>query len=354
MSDPRHEAAARRGTAGIAAWRRENPNGALDLTLCDMSMWDADFANADLRRANLSGAKYIRGTFDGADLTDAVLTDGTFNGTTFRFAKLVGVKFDNAKLKDCKFGMAEITNGNFTSADLTAANLDYSNLAGATFEASRLRDTKLRFAIVDGGTLLNTVYHNKGTDFSGVALANARMLPELRGQFEFYTRRNYWESWYSTHNFAVSLFVRAFWSISNYGHSTYRLIGVTVILILLLAFAFIAPTLLGFGVPICNLYPSAESNGCECNVNITGGSGFKWVSLLYFRSIYFTLSTFTTGGFGEMYPRAESVYGQVLCGVSTTAGYVLFGALLARLSNLFSYFAAPIRIVEKPKPPKQG
>jgi len=57
---------------------------------------------------------------------------------------------------------------------------------------------------------------------------------------------------------------------------------------------------------------------------------------LVFRVIYFSVVTMTTLGFGDMYANPQSYLGHALLVFQVLLGYVLLGALITRLSILFT------------------
>ena len=53
-------------------------------------------------------------------------------------------------------------------------------------------------------------------------------------------------------------------------------------------------------------------------------------------SLYFSVVTMTTLGFGDMYANAESISGHILLTIQVILGYVLLGALVTRFAVLFT------------------
>ena len=58
--------------------------------------------------------------------------------------------------------------------------------------------------------------------------------------------------------------------------------------------------------------------------------------LVPLRTLYFSIVTMTTLGFGDMYANAQSVWGHILLSVQVILGYVLLGALVTRFAVLFT------------------
>jgi hypothetical protein len=110
---------------------------------------NADFRDADLRRAKLQRAQFVgtdlrRGDFTGADLRGAM-----FAGSDLRDAIFV-----NADLSGAQFGRNEDLQGvDFTDADLTDANLGGVKLQGAAFVRTTLNGARLVVADLTGAEL---------------------------------------------------------------------------------------------------------------------------------------------------------------------------------------------------------
>jgi len=57
--------------------------------------------------------------------------------------------------------------------------------------------------------------------------------------------------------------------------------------------------------------------------------------LVPLRTLYFSIVTMTTLGFGDIYANAQSLWGHILLSVQVILGYVLLGALVTRFAVLF-------------------
>jgi uncharacterized protein YjbI with pentapeptide repeats len=123
MANPEHLKVVRKGRAGIAAWRKQNPTGQLDLHGADLQGVDlhgADLRDAYLRDADLSGANLRE-----ADLNDADLGDADLGDADLRAANLSGANLRGTYMSD---------------ADLCEANLDAAILSGAYLRGANLRE----------------------------------------------------------------------------------------------------------------------------------------------------------------------------------------------------------------------
>jgi hypothetical protein len=227
-------------------------------------------------------------------------------------AVLDGIKVPGANLRDANLNDAKLQRSVLVDADLRGATLVGSCLQGANFEA----------AIVDERTKVWTDFIDKETDFTGVALSNARVDPGTRQLLEYFARRRRWGKYYRLapwwwFPFRWSAW-RGFWSISDYGISTGRI----VLIFAVVAFLFTA-------VYYC--HPEF----------IEGLSGHKCTICL--RAFYFSVVTMTTLGFGDM--RADPNYwqGHVLVMGQVVCGYAILAALVTRLAVLFTAGGPPTK-----------
>ena len=245
---------------------------------------------------------------------------------------LRGAVFDYSDIRDAHFALADLRNSHFMDAKLEGACFNKSDLRGAYFV----------HATVDGSTLLwecpVNKYRKDGafTDFSGVGLPGARVDPGTRQLLEYNVRRLNWEQWYvgdkakkpfgkvetkmerasrvwgGRLRLIATSPVRCFWSITDYGRSTGRIIASFFIL----AFAF---ALIYWIWPqwLQGIRPDHD-----------------WRSFVH--AIYFSVVTMTTLGFGDIAAHPDSWQGQVLLMVQVILGYVLLGALVTRFAVLFT------------------
>ena len=104
-----------------------------------------DFPNAELRRANLSGAN-----LSDADLSCANLSDADLSGANLSGANLSGANLSGANLR-----CADLSGANLRCADLSDADL-----SGANLRCADLSDADLRFAnLPKADIVINDRYH---------------------------------------------------------------------------------------------------------------------------------------------------------------------------------------------------
>ncbi len=244
---------------------------------------------------------------EGAKLEDAHLENAKLEKAHLEGAELVGAHLEGAKLIESHLEGADLC-----VAHLEDANLNIADLEGADFTA----------AFVNSATSILGCSIDRETDFREVSLDTIRIKQETKQLLEYNIRRMNWDEWYKGHP-KLKWLVKPFWLMSDYGLSTGRII----VTFFALAFVFaniyyhwgrIAPP----GI-VNNLF--VDRNGIEV----------QWW-LVPLRTLYFSIVTMTTLGFGDMYANAQSILGHLLLMLQVILGYALLGALVTRFAVLFT------------------
>jgi uncharacterized protein YjbI with pentapeptide repeats len=349
-------------------WRRKHPN---ELILLE----NAPLENADLRFANLENADLSKAHLENANLRCAHLEHSSLweahlENASLSKAHLENVYLSNAYLENANLSSAHLENDNLEAAnlenvDLIDAHLENTRLWAAHLENARLEGANLRGtdfsyaylqgancneAIVDGETLIWDCKIDRNTKFEGVGLESARVQPQIKQLLEYNTRRTNWEEWYrgkSKKKWVVKLHqlmtspVRLFWCISNYGLSTKRIIFTFFAMAIIFATVY-------FTCGAVDYYHSGikEQPGIvkDLFVPVTDEgsiSGVYYGAMIYFRSVYFSVVTMTTLGFGDMFANTSHLgwrwwVGHSLLILQVILGYVLLGALVTRFAVLFT------------------
>jgi len=278
-------------------WRQQNPQTPIWLRGADL---DTGSERIVLRRINMRGANLARAKMPGIVLVGADLRRAILTGANLQRAVLV-------------------------NADLRGAQIQEADLRGANFRGADLRDATCAFAKVDGETLLVTDKVGPGTDFTGVALHSARTEPGLQQLLEYNVRRRRWREWYGHHPL-LALPVRLFWLTCDYGRSTWRIVISFALLAVLFALAYTA-------------FPESVVAVWATEPERQFGLG---------NALYFSIVTMTTLGFGDVYASPDSALGQFLLSLQVVLGYVLLGALVTRIAQLFAA-GGPSASYYKPK-----
>jgi len=304
----------------------------------DEEVWlcGVDISKARLEKVNLGNAHLEGAVLAGGRLEGAILCDAHAEGAVFWQAHLEGANLWRAHMKGAKFWRAHLTRAAllhahleeafFTEADLKRADLSHAHLEGAALAHARLQGAKLdyaklhgadlQFALIDGGTKITDCEVDRETDFRGVGLDAGRVEPGLSQLLKYNIRRKRWREWYVRgprwQQTLKRALVGSFWWMSDYGQSTVRICW--VFLVLALAFA---------GVYFCK-------PGWVEGLRDTGG----FTGAMH--AFYFSMVTMTTLGYGDVHARPDVWQGQALLIIQVALGYVLLGALVTRLSVLFT------------------
>lgn len=329
MQQPRfnqqHYDIVNRGVEAIKDWQSKHKSDRLFLEGADLSgdrnLGGADFRNAVLVGANFDRAHLEKAAFFGAELTGAEFTD----------AKLKGAQFDDALCQGCSFVDANISGVDFHSADLCGAIFMRSTIDGAT---------NFRLAIFDGRSfmdlsklerrgkssfLFGTTIDVEVPDFSASSIGNARAEAADISLINHSIRVRFWRKWASEPTSRFDSFFRAtvlfLWDLIDYGASTKRLVELFWLISFFYATIYFLSS--GFGVHLIHNLSQSE------DVNSTT----PFPSAV--RCLYFSIVTTTTLGFGDMYASPEHSAAELLVASHVIFGYLLLGALITRLGNLF-------------------
>ncbi len=309
-------------------------------SLCRTTLQNTVFMKADLQQTRFDGATMEKCDFLTADLRNARFTSVVGSQLHFRFADLTGADFHEALCTDSDFDRATLCKTTFHSADLTGARFNHSDLKGTIITETRLDATHFNAAIVDGQTLIWDCHFDRETNFAGVGLADARIEPQLFSRFQTNIRRIWWRrtlakqrakatairkkiSWKQPHRAPILLWhwiknrittevTQLFWWTTDYGASTTRLLK-SVLLVS------------GFFALLYAFVPGATNEN------------FADLPFLLrcTRSLYFSIVTTTTVGFGDISANPTSLISHLILISHLLTGYTLLGALIVRLGILF-------------------
>ncbi|MHC4559840.1 MAG: pentapeptide repeat-containing protein [Planctomycetota bacterium] len=305
-----------------------------DAYLKGVDLSTAHLEGAHLRRTHLEGSYLYHTHLEGAYLYDAHLEGADLSNCHLENAALV-----QCHLEDASLSSAHMTGANFLRAHLDHANLCYTHLEDANFKYAHLEraflvnahleNSNFEQTIVDGSTLFWACHVDRNTNFSGVSLDCVRIDPGTKQLIEYNIRRMNWEQWYKEHP-RLRLPVKGFWQISDYGLSTQQIIKVFFKLVILFAAIYYAWGSIDYYLMDNKNYPGLVSN---LFVDRHGMTVVWW--LVPLRTLYFSIVTMTTLGFGDIYANAQSLWGHILLSIQVILGYVLLGALVTRFAVLF-------------------
>ena len=311
-------------------WRKQNPNE--DILLDEMNFHGCCLSGAFLN----TGSVVIN---PGTSLHEQWIFYGQvyLRGSMFLQAKLCGTDFRGAHLEGAMFNFAELEGGCLELAHLNSARLLEANLQGAVFSGAKFQGADFSRAIVDGSTLIWTNEIDRKTKFEAVGLDSLRIYPATKQLLEYNIRRMNWEAWYEYKDWdtnypkekrkkssrIIRQPVKWFWVLSDYGRSTGRIVF----------------TFFGLAIIFTNIYyhwGRLIPPGIVENLFVDrNGVDIQWW-LVPLRTLYFSIVTQTTLGFGDMYANAHNIWGHIFLSLQVILGYVLLGALITRFAVLFT------------------
>ncbi|HEY3916751.1 MAG TPA: pentapeptide repeat-containing protein [Stellaceae bacterium] len=268
MADQEQLALIRSGVAAWNAWRAAHPEITIDLA-------QADLPGANLLKAQLEGAH-----LGGADLTGAQLFG----------AHLAGANLNAARLDDADLGWADLSGASLlgtevTGADFSCARFDGANVAHIVWDRKRMRGK----------------YHGiRGLDS---AYGNALFRRDAADQDYLDTLEVHWHG-----KPALSLLFKV-WGLFDYGRSILRVFLVAALLIFFFGTIY-------YLVPDMLVLPS-------CGQDKICPAGFT--------AYYFSITTYMTLGFGDVYPRTH--LGEAVAACEVILGYLTLGLLVAVLAE---------------------
>ncbi len=293
----------------------------------DMSEWNEWRVEHVDEKILLEGANLAKADLIGAHLLGANLKGAHLMRANLEVATLIGANLEDAYLWEANLKGAYLAGANLESAFLAEANLENAylqraNLKGADLGEANLKGANFLFTVVDGSTRIIPRKFDRFTNFTGVGLNNTCVDPGTKQLLEYNIRRWRWKQWYDKHA-KLKWLVSPFWLMCDYGMSTGRI-----------AFVFF-----GLALVFANIYyhwARMAPPGIVENLFVDrNGVDVQWW-LVPLRTLYFSIVTQTTLGFGDMYARAQSICGHILLSLQVILGYVLLGALVTRFAVLFT------------------
>jgi hypothetical protein len=287
---------------------------------------------------------------DGAYLREASLTDvDWFVGTS-----LIGANLTSADLKGADFSKANLTLATLTDVssigtDFSGANLEgaiftNADLRRATFEHARLHDTVLTDVHIGGGTTMGdvSIYDRENappdlTDEQPLeaaawvyrqlqALYRDNGLPELARQsyqMERDARRRF--AWTTSAYFKAIKWELSRW-IMGYGSNPYRVLLTSFLVIIVAAILF----------PLTGGIQEIQGDqAITYSIEDPEQAPRWWIGRVLFKSLYFSVVTFATLGYGDIQP--IGAFARFLAGVEALLGALLAALLVFVLTRLVTW-----------------
>ena len=276
----------------------------------------ANLKNAKLQRANIKKADFMWADFEGAELheiniEEASLALANLKNTNLSESHLERTELSDTKLNGAKLNSAHLEGVKFYDTHLQGAKLVGACLQGAEFYSADIRGTDFNGSMVNSETKIFWCKIDKQTDFRNIAIDNIHTESGIIQLLKYNIRRMNWEDWYKKHKI-LRWPVWLFWQMSDYGHSTLRIIlgffGLSVVFAL-----------------IYRVWPGL--------IIVKSDAGYLRD---FIHALYFSVVTMTTLGFGDIAANPDSHCGQIILTVQVILGYVILGVLITRLAVLFT------------------
>ncbi len=309
----------------------------------------SDFSGADLRGADLSESNLTDADFSDADLSGADLSDTNMKGADFSEADLRDADLRDADARDATFREANLEN-----TALTRTNLRNADICDARMFEASFSDTWINEATVLGEFCIyekeadtgidrdqRTVERHMAAAWSYRALENLcreNSLPTKARNFfvrEKEARRKHaWE----TGSYRHAVRAEASRWVMEHGSNPWRVVGVSALIIVVFAALYpvtggLVDSVAGTGNP-----QSASDTVKPTLITYWPDDGLPQVNFIFGKlpkifgtSLYFSVVTFATLGYGDIYVTGALARG--LATVETILGSVLIALLVFVLAR---------------------
>jgi len=259
---------------------------------------ECEFFEADLSGADATGANFDRSNMTEAKLFRTGLGHASFHETVLFLADLSEATLSGARFRDSDLRAANLTGARLRetvleNSDLTGAIIIGADLYGAEVSGSEFRDTNLQDSHLRGIKGYDAASWI-GVDIRQVNFAGAYRVRRL------IVDQNYLDEFRHQTRFHEMLYY-LWWLTSDCGRSIGRWALLIMAQILLFAGIY------HFMEIDHGLYPTP------------------------FSTIYFSVVTMTTLGFGDVIPMSMS--SQIVVSIQVLSGYIMLGGLLSILTN---------------------
>ena len=311
----------------------------------DRCVWHADVENKPveaLEPMRPRSGEYI----DGAILRSATLIEEDW----FADCMLVGADFSDADVRDADFSGANLMFATFERTNARYADFSETNVEGAVFRNADLRNATLERTRLDEA-VLTEVHINSGTSISDRSVYETgaqTSLPDdshplAAAAWEYRERRKIFslnslpersrESYvlekdarrrlaWDTGNILRAVSYSGSRWLMRYGSSPWRILASSLVIVVLSAF----------------LYPltgGIQEVGAERAITYTVDDPTavptEWLAQVFFKSLYFSVVTFATLGYGDIQP--VGTMARVLASVETVIGSLLVALLVFVLAR---------------------
>lgn len=309
--------------------RLESPDALRGAKLIDRDLSGANLAGADLTGADLSRANLSRASLVGATLQDASLFGASLDRAELLDADLRRANLNEVSATGAGFGRANLRHATLFNSLLDGASFTQSNLESADLRAANLTGARLRECHLEEADLSRAVLRNvdlRGSDVTRASFAGADLrgckLAGLRGA----ARANWIDADIADVDFCGAYLVRRQIEDQNYLHEFRRQSRTTEwIYWVWWATSDCGRSFVRWGawtgllaVVYAVIYQYVDID--------LGGRPDNWMT-----TIYFSVVTMTTLGYGDIVP--TSALARIITLSEVMIGYVMLGGLLGIFAN---------------------
>lgn len=244
-----------------------------------------------LKKADLKGAELRNIKIRDADLRGANLEGSILEGSDLRNSKLQKTNFKNANLREVDFREANLWKANLEGTDLWGSNLEGANLNSVNWDKNYIlkSERKARENIKEGDKEKALCYFAEAIELYRAIKNNC----SVRGDHEiagiFYYREM--ESKYKSAKALPSkMMLWIYRMLCGYGEKPFRIFFFSLIFVLIFSLFYLT-------IPELNCLTKVLS-GIQKGSSILSWQEFSDI----FNSIYFSVVTFTTLGYGDLKP----------------------------------------------------
>lgn len=317
----------------------------------DRCIWHADVADKSLEMLTahapspgerLDGAILRRSIVAGLDglakctLIDAQFIQADVSETDFTGADLREATFRDANARDTIFTRANLEDALLGGADLRGAHLDQAKFDEVEFADSRInRATSFGDRSVYETQLFQTTDPKKRRELFESATWTYRILQELAHQnarrnqtIEYYQREQDLRRHFAWNSgqYLFALKAEASRRLTGYGHNPWRILATSLLIIVICAIIY-------------PLTGGVQEQGVERAVTYTLDDPSEahrwWTANVLFKSLYFSISTFATLGYGDFQPVGR--WARVLAGIEALLGGLLMAMIVVVLARRLTW-----------------
>ena len=307
---------------------------------CDFNDFCFDYSNFDntcFNNCEMLRTTFNRSTIKNSTFNNCKIKEGKFTNC----ATISNVNFENCYLEKTEFTDATISDTSFKNSTLNTATFRFAHITDCNFTHSNCGNVLFTTENLENCNLTNMYYEpNINTDFNSLKFLHsninvANISDELRSVVTYNRRKNKWEE-YMKRNSLNILFKPAtnlFWKMTDYGYSTTSIIKYFFWISFIFAQIYTLSHGIGYEFIKINI-PFPEED-----ITFTLSS-FTYTTTIYFKvfckSMYFSVVTMTTLGFGDITAKEGNYLGYFLVSIQVILGYVILGALVTRFGTLFN------------------